>query len=165
MARNAFGEVYDDSADLGMFLVSVGVLISVVVAVVMLLYSVLLFFQSDSHDESVMGKVTSSNCKKMKNGMYRCEVDISYKVGDKTLMLMTEVDQKSAVKVGDDIKVRYDDERPEDAVIGQGPRHAAMMMLGGGLVTLLCAIVALWMTRRFKLLAAAQGGVAILGLF
>jgi hypothetical protein len=165
MARNAFGEVYDDSADLGLFLVSVAVLIAVVVAVVMLLYSVLLMFQHDSHDESVMGKVTSANCKKMKNGLYRCEVDVSYQVGDKTLTLMTEVDQKSAVKVGDSLKVRYDDERPEDAVVGAGPRQLSMMMLGGGLITLLCAIVALWMTRRFKLLAAAQGGVAVLSLF
>lgn len=162
---SAIGEIYDDVSDLGLFLVSLSVLIMIIVAVVMILYSIILFVQSDPHSAIVEGLVTFSECNQLTTGLYRCDIEVTYQVNGVAHILKSEIDKQSVLKPGDSVTVRYDPDRPEDALVGMTPRKLASMALISGISILLVSFVSLWLVRRFKILAAAQGTSAIFALF
>lgn len=165
MAKGALEEIYSDSADLGMFVVSVSVLITIIVSVILILYSLLLIIPHDPHSKSVQGEVVISNCKKLNNMLTRCQVSVNYVVDNKPYIISDEIDVKDPLKVGDKITVNYDPDRVTDSLIGKTPRSTGFMLLGSGLTMLIISIITLFISRRFRLIRAGVGLSTVVGLF
>lgn len=159
-------QIYSDSADLGIFLVSVTVLVALVVSVIMFLYSILLFLQHDPHTMTTTGVATVIDCTKLLMGNYRCRFDVTYRdIEGNGHVLPVELDRMEEMKEGESVSVHYDPDRPEDAIAGKTPKQQASMMLGFAVTAFIISVISLWLVRRFKILAAAQGAVAVFGLF
>jgi hypothetical protein len=163
--HDGISEIYGDLKQLGLFVVSISVLLTIIVSVVAILYGILLYFQKDPHTDKARGIISWSECSKLPSGLYRCSIDVTYTVANKAYVLQTRVDQKEAVKTGDDIKLHYDPADPNDAIVGLTPNGLAKRLVMGGVSMFLVSVVTLWLVRRFKVLQAGQGALVIASLF
>jgi hypothetical protein len=166
MAKDGLSEVYGDLKSLGLFVVSLSVLVSIIVSIVFILYSVLLYFQQDNHTKTVKGVVMVSDCQKLSNSLYRCNLTVVYSVDGKEYSTKQLLDnQKNVVNVYDGIDVNYDPDEPGDSIVGLTPGQLSAKLLLSGVTILVASLVVLWLTYNFKVLQAGQGAVVLASLF
>ena len=166
MSKDGLSEIYSDLKSLGLFVVSLSVLISIIIAIVFVLYSVLLYFQRDNHTKTVTGVVMESNCQQLSNSLYRCHLTVVYSVDGKEYSTKQLLDnQKNAVNVLEGIEVHYDPDEPGDSTVGLTPGQLSIRLLLSGISLFVVSLVVLWLTYNFKVLQAGQGAVVLASLF
>lgn len=164
MAKKSEG-IYSGAADFGRFMVSVSALVAIIVAVIMAVVGVFLLFQRNVHSATTTGTIASVNCKPLVAGLNRCELLVNYLVNGEMQQLQQELETSENLVQGGQLDVFYDPDRPEDAVVSTlTPRQMALRLLIGAGVLFLIAVVSVWLTRRYKFLAATAGVGEAVGL-
>ena len=160
-------EIYDDTAAIGRIFGFVGILIMVVLAIIALWTSINYMRLKDDMTENVTGKIVE-DCNYPVDKRYTddkrqlCKANIEYVVNGKTYSLKDLVYASS--KVGDEINVRYNPEKPEQSTTSTSPKTVAIIAFVIAIVLLAVSAFSYYMITKYKAYAAATGVSSIFKL-
>lgn len=167
--ENSFAnELYEKSAELGTWKNKIFFWIAVVVAICLLISGIKLFFTDQSNLIDVIGKVQKINNSFIETirekdnirKIYKYNVEVSYKVQGETQerTATINIESMSPYAVNSAIELTYDKNIPEVVTI-KVTRNKTLALILSVIGTIILLITGLnyWLSRRFKLYAAAEG--------
>lgn len=165
--QRGIGEaLYDDAAALGRFWSYIIFGFIIFIAIILLFTGISKSFSNSVHTETVLATVTNTNCTPIKTQkgdviIHKCNVSVKYELNGKTYEIpsvMTE--DQTIINLGQKLTLYYNPNNPND--VSSISRNQEKQT-GGGLIILSFVMIAfaslfLWMSLKFKFLAAIQGG-------
>ena len=152
--------IYSGAAGFGRLYATFSAIAATIFAIGLVIGGIYVIYHR-SHLSEVVGKVTkpSYGCVTVhnKNGATTtCKVDVTFTV-DKKVYNKTFTSSTQYAKVGMDVNVFYNPSNPEDAEIDPLAKWIGWAMIGGAVFLVVASWGWVWLTQRYKFLAAAEG--------
>jgi len=153
-------QVYDSTADFGVFMALLGLIGASFIGCIMLGVSIYLIVNNGTHSKQTEANVTHSKCdiyKNSKNKTHKdCNTTVKYKVNDKdyeNIISTTNLFSKDSK-----VKIVYDPNNPNDSLMKTGMRRIiAYVLIGLAVVIIAAAVIRYYIVKTYKVAAAATG--------
>ena len=153
-------EIYDSTADFGVFLAFLGLIGASLIGCIMIGISLYLIFNKGTHSKQTEAEVLNSKCDVYRDSKKKthksCNTKYKYTVDSneyENIVSTTKLHVKNTK-----IKVLYDPKNPADSVIKTGTRKmVAYILLGVALLIIIFAVVRYYIVKTYKVAAAATG--------
>lgn len=165
--RSLAGEVYDGSAELGKFQAGIGLIVSIIIAFVLLIFGIYCIINDDSRDhESINGTITRSKCTEHTTYdsnnrpivTYSCDIAVKYTYLEKEYNKDIFTQQSVKYMVDQSIKLKILKKDPTKAEIDSiGGYLIGSILLGISLIVFAGSYLNYYMTNKYKSYAVAQG--------
>lgn len=153
-------QVYDSSADFGVFMALLGLIGASFVGCIMIGIALYLIINNGTHSKQTEANVIHSKCdiyKDSKNKTHKdCNTTIKYKVENK--------DYENIISTGNlfakdsKVKIVYDPKNPNDSRMRTGMRRIiAYVLIGLAVVIIAAAVIRYYIVKTYKVAAAATG--------
>jgi hypothetical protein len=171
MSTNNIGsEIYSGASEFGKLRAIIGVVLGTLFGVIFIIGGIALIMQKVKLSGKVQGTIVKNNktdalkcyehTDQQQNVMFKCvNVTIDYEVENKTYTLADQtIDGGNNYKIGDKIDIYYNPSNPEKGQLKSDNFH----MIGWvgliiGILLLIGAWFQLWVVRKYKFAAAAEG--------
>lgn len=164
-----FSSLYSGSADLGVFMADLGMIVGLILGVILLLMgSNRIMFEDNLHLE-VVGKVVKSSCQASNINLgrnsattYKCNVIVTYKVGETVYNRPLFVNSAEQYVDNEPITLWVDKSDFTNVSVSgyNGPTLMSLALLIVGV-----AYFNYYLTHRFKFYAAGRGTSAVFNMF
>ena len=153
-------QVYDSTADFGVFMALLGLIGASFIGCIMLGVSIYLIVNNGTHSKQTEANVTHSKCdiyKNSKNKTHKdCNTTVKYNVDDKdyeNIISTTNLFAKDSK-----VKIVYDPNNPNDSLMKTGMRRIiAYVLIGLAVVIIAAAVIRYYIVKTYKVAAAATG--------
>lgn len=167
--------LYDGSASLGQFRASLGLVVAVILAIIVLLAGTyVLFYNDDNKYLTVEGRVLKSDCnpyttydaESRPRESYKCNLIISYQVDGETHSYSTFSRSGEGYVTNEPVSLWVDrDDHSQVMMAGTKNSTIAWIAIGGAAVVLAIAYLNYYLTHRYKIYASGQGAKTIVDIF
>ena len=159
-------EIYSGAAGFGQFWSFIKAIIASFIAIGLVIAGIYILYHK-SHLKLVIGKnLKPSMCttqNTQQGPIQMCSTEVSYMVDGKTYTRSFSGNTEYA-KTGMDVKVYYNPADPTDAEIEPIPTWVAWMLFGFAILIVIGSWFWVWLTRKYKCVAAATGTMDVYGL-
>lgn len=159
-------EIYSGAAGFGQFWSFIQATIGSLISIGLVIAGIYVLYHK-SHMKKVIGKsVQPSNCttQKTEQGpIQMCMTEVSYVVDGKTYTRLFSGNTEYA-KIGMNIIVYYNPSNPIDAEIETIQSWVGWMLIGFALLITVGSWAWVWLTRKYKFVAAASGTMDVYNL-
>lgn len=170
-----FKEIYGETVDMGKlnskFSLVQGLFVSMILCIAAFGLYLILNPSSDRNFIRIPGKVTKSECKyylaEKNGGRYSCNMQISYKIGDKVYLNNAISNEINEYHVGSDIDIMYNKNDPN--IIKVAPHHEMLIwlimcsLMMGGIASCVGIGWRYYMASNYNAYASVSGIGAALG--
>ena len=155
-------DLYDGAASFGRFMATVWLVIGTLIGLVLLGISLYLLLTPPKYSEEATAKVKEVKCDRVPSGDSRgmlndCIMKIEYTVDDKPIVKDYNSKGSKYYTTGDNIKIRYNPDNPEDFTTAISRKTVGWILLGIGAFIMILSWVSWWIVNQFKFAAAATG--------
>ena len=158
------GNVYDDAAKWGTFVIGFETVGTLILAFILFLYGVYLVTKKGVITAKTSATVTDEdvNCvEKARNGKvinrFNCgSVAVEYKIGDDTYTEVVQItDSSKELETGDEVTIYYDPNNPSSiSVIKDDPAALGKILIGVAVFLTAITLLYVWLSRRYKFIRA-----------
>ena len=158
---SGISEVYGESQRLGRFTAKIGAIIVTFIAILMIIAGIVFVMKKNPFVSTVMATVESVHCSKMfaDENIYDCILNVTYIInGKKYSSSITPSDNKDYTGVKN-IRIKYDPFDPTNAEVASqtSPRAMGIVLIVIGVIMIGLSWLSYYVTKKFKLAAAAEG--------
>jgi hypothetical protein len=158
---NVVGQIYSGAADLGRVYAIIGVVIGTLIGIAMIVGGSYVLYKKDPFTASVTGKVVSRSC-----FASNCSIGVTYNVNGIAYNAGFTVAIQDPYVVGSSITVWYDPSNPNSSEVQRLPHDVlGWGLIVGGVVIIALVWFTLFLSRRYKFFAAAEGAYGTYRLF
>jgi hypothetical protein len=169
-------EIYSGLGGIGGFKAELYLIIAIIAAIILIVVSIY-FIATDDENKylRIEGNVLTPSCVKASTtydergrptDTYKCHIDVSYQINDKLYTKKIYVVGSSNYIAGEPISLMIDKNNNEDARIAiMSKSTIGSIMFGIALLAVGLAYLNYYITRKFRVFAAAQGTSTIVDLF
>ena len=158
-AMNVGQKAYDGAAEYGTFMAFVGMITGGLISFILIGIGGYLLATKAKYSATVSGTVAKANCNIVqndKNTSYQCTLDVTYKVDGKDFKESIIANNKYVD--GQSVSLAYDPSNPRDVIIkGLSRKAVGGILVGIGAFIIGSSVFHYYITRRFKMAAAASG--------
>ena len=159
-------QIYQGSASVGRFLTLVFLIVTIIIAIIFIIYGVMTILQKNRHTEKVQGTIVSASC----NAHHCYNVTVSYPVPGATKASVTfdklKTSASAPLKVGDPITLYYNKNIHSDASTESSSKY-----LGEGIGMIVAAVLVVgflgffyWLVKKYEPVAAIAAPFEIVGI-
>jgi hypothetical protein len=152
-------EIYDGAASFGRFNAIIGLVIAHLISLALIAFSVYLWKQKDRHTETVTATISKADCNRIVTDQsvnYDCHLTLDYQV-DGTPYSSSVHTQSGLYQPGSPYSIRFNPSNPSDITNSMRNSTWALILLGIGLVLILCSWIGYYVVDNFQIAAAASG--------
>lgn len=169
--ENSFGQsVYDTTADLGFIKTKIYLGIAIVIAIVLIIVSIVLFFKDQSNLIDVTGKVhnvvfcNKNKDPKSKHTSYECELTVVYNVNSTGYVKNIQTNDK-LYNIDENIELTYNKTNPNEVSLSV-VRYRTISYILFGIAVLLVGLsyLSYYLSTRSKLYSAVVGAQTVVSL-
>lgn len=159
-------QLYDDSASLGRFYTTMGVVIAIIICIGLVIFGIVLIVRKNKYTKIVKGTIKTAKCtmnavpannnNNNNNNRYSCTLKIDYYVNNKKYTNIFYLNSSRSYLVGSKINVHYIPENPTESVLTiQSPRLIGFVLIGIGILAVVGALISYYIAHRWKFAASA----------
>lgn len=153
-------QVYDSTADFGVFMALLGLIGASFIGCVMIGIAIYLIVNNGTHSKQTEANVVHSKCdiyKNSKNKTHKdCNTTVKYNVNNKdyeNIISTTNLFAKDSK-----VKIVYDPKNPNDSRMRTGMRRIiAYVLIGLAVIMIATAVIRYYIVKTYKVAAAATG--------
>jgi hypothetical protein len=165
MSENDIGkEVYSGAAEFGRIRAAIGFVVGVIVGTIFIIGGVALIKKKVKLTGKVQGTVTNHpSCTLHQDdqdqSLFKClDVNIKYTVGDKDYNITVQTDSSTKYSNNTTMNVYFNPSNPGNGQLLSDDMHVlGWVGLVLGIILVIGSSVQLWLSRKYKFVAAAQG--------
>ena len=162
---NRVGKVaYNTTALYGRVRSILGTIAATIFSIVFIIIGLRMIIDSRKYSKNIIADITNASCYQTENKGYTCELDVSYKVGNKTYTSNISSNDNRKYATGNKIQVAYNINNPQDVVIPINQLYI-LLFIFGGLLMLVSSWINLYFVMRNKTYAAIEGTAGLVNNF
>lgn len=153
-------QLYDSTADFGVFMALVGLIGASITGFVMICIALYLIFNNGTHSKQTEAKVIESKCdiyKNSKNKTHKdCNNTVKYNINNEEYENIISTNKVFANN--STVQIVYDPKNPNDSLIKTGMRRTfAYILIGLAVIIVIAAVIRYYIVKTYKVAAAATG--------
>ena len=163
MSDSVGNKVYSGLGEFAVINSVISLVIGIIISIVLIVIGISVITKKKVYIETVQATVTKSTCSQVSGNstvMYKCDMDIEYKVGGKDYVASLEKTSNIKYQVGSKLEIYYDKNNPENASTSKDSNLIAYILIPVALTIMAAVIVNLYLVRKYKGYAAISGGVS-----
>lgn len=167
MNQSLGSEIYSGTAAYGKIRTIIGTVMGTIIGLGLTIAGGVLLRRKAKLTETIRAIVVNDPiCHSYMNGnimMWKCDVQLAYKVGDKEYNIHRVTDQSTKYVKGQGVNVFYDPADPSNAsLFSDNTKILGWVLLVIGLFLLIGSWVSLFLVLKFKIAAAAAGAAGVI---
>jgi len=172
MTKKGFGdEVYDDTAGFGKIMAYIGAITATIVGVIMIVAGIILIIHKTKRTASVDAIIPQkgASCFKDTNDAdnYNCIVNVNSSIGSSIIKTDGPINYAELTALDKmNVKIFYDPNNPSDVGLTSDNSHVlGWVLLVIAIFMIIGSWLWVWITRKYKMAAAAGGASTIFDMF
>ena len=165
-------DIYEGTASFGVFYALISAVIGTLVGVVMLGIGIWMVSRKKRTESITKGKITqidrssTGQCEKIGgSNNYSCEIQVSFDYSGKSYEKFAQYTGNIMYKIGQVIDVYVIDGNPDNIDLQKSePKWIGWVLIGLGVFFAVAGWFWYWASRRWKIVAAAEGAGGIVGI-
>lgn len=164
-------DIYQGTASFGVFYALISAIIGSVVGIVMIAIGLWLLLRKKRNESITKGKIigidrsSTGRCDKVGGSdNYSCELQISFDYSGESYEKFFQYTGNFMYKIGQVINVYVIDGNPDNIDIQSEPRWIGWVLLSFGIIFAVAGWFWYWASRKWKIVAAAEGAGGIVGI-
>lgn len=165
-------EIYSGTASFGRFWALFGAITGTIVGIILIIIGIFILAHKDTLVK-VQGIITtingdntkSASCPMGLNNMFSCSVTVSYTYNGQSYNQQTIYTDSESIYVGKQITVRIDPANPSVPNLSQDvPKWLGGLLIGIAILMIASGWFWYWASRKWKMVAAAEGAGGLLNI-
>lgn len=160
-------DIYSGAASLGRITAIIGAVVMTIVGIVLIIVGIVIL-NTKNTTVKTKAEVLSATCSPWANQgaiNYRCNVHFTYLVGKEQMIGDLVINSVTQYQKNQKFDVYYEKDNPSDVKdSGPTPHSLGWILLATGILLPLLAWGWVWVTRKYKMAAAAQGAESVLDM-
>lgn len=168
-SKSVTNTLYTNAAQLGRFWVIVRAIFTTVIGIIVIIIGVIVLIQHYSKKETIgivlepsscVTEVSANNDEKVK----LCNTKVEYEVDGENYVTEIPTGTSSFEKDDDNIQIWYHPGKPDKPEYERNPEWIGWVLILISVLIIIGAWFWVWLTRKYQLLAAAEGASGVLSM-